>query len=89
MHSCVSVVFRLFFLCHKPNLLFRFVFEGQQLIERFKNKSKLSIRIRSEFLDFFVEFGIIKYYLPHLCEGPHNLDIYMDSGFAAQDTGEA
>jgi len=36
--------FRLLLLCHKPNLLFRPVFDNQQLIERFKNNPKLSIR---------------------------------------------
>ena len=63
MLSCVSLifpitalpVFRLLLLCHKPNLLFRLVFDKQQLIERFKNNSKLSIRIRSEFVNLLCE----------------------------------
>ena len=93
MLSCVSLifpitalpVFHLLLLCHKPNLLFRLVFDKQQLIEGFENNSKLSIRIRSEFVDLFTKFGIIEYHLTHLHESPHNLYIYLNRFIIFQD----
>ena len=93
MLSCVSLiftiialaVFRTLLLCHKPDLLFRLVFDKQQLIERFKNNSKLSIRIRSEFVYLIAEFGIIEYHLPHLHESTHNLYIYLNRFIIFQD----
>jgi len=47
MRSCVSLVFpitvfpvsRLLLLCHEPNLPFRSAFNGQKLIEGFKDNS--------------------------------------------------
>ena len=65
----------LLLLCHEPDLPFRLAFNGQQLIEGFKDNPELSIHILAKIFNLSAKVRIIEYQLTHLCESTYDLDI--------------